>query len=281
MASLVIEFRDLLKDDILAYQEQEYAQEVSSTDRGAEKWLIECGLDVKKAVKMFRKSLSYRRENKIDRILDEPFPLVNEFRKSYCHGWHGFDKQGRPLYIERMGTLKIDEIIKIASLDKYVEFHNHNNEFLRKYLLGVASARAQRPIYQVCTIVDLTGLSTSQIGPSAYKFFKAMLDVAQYNYPDTLGHLYIANAPFIFWAFWSMIKPLLAKSISSKVDILKGSNYKAILLENVDEEQLPAFLGGKCECQGGCLMHSELAELYTDCINMGWSKFLEKFQAQK
>lgn len=48
-----------------------------------------------------------------------------------------------------------------------------------------------------------------------------------------------------------MIKPWLSKETVGKVDIL-GSNYKEVLLDLIDEENLPASLGGGCTCEGGC-----------------------------
>jgi hypothetical protein len=35
-----------------------------------------------------------------------------------------------------------------------------------------------------------------------------------------------------------------------------GTDYKPYLLEYVDEDKLPDFLGGTCKCPGGCVMAS-------------------------
>ena len=50
-----------------------------------------------------------------------------------------------------------------------------------------------------------------------------------------------------------MIKPWLSKETAAKVDIL-GSDYKDVLLDLVDPENLPSSLGGTCICAdvGGC-----------------------------
>lgn len=68
-----------------------------------------------------------------------------------------------------------------------------------------------------------------------------------------MGQLAIVNAPSTFTAIWGVMKPWMSKETVAKVDIL-GSNYKDVLLELVDAENLPASLGGNCTCEaeGGC-----------------------------
>jgi hypothetical protein len=66
-----------------------------------------------------------------------------------------------------------------------------------------------------------------------------------------MGQLAIVNAPVSFTFIWSIIKPWLSKETVEKVNIL-GSDYQDVLLGLVDKENLPASLGGRCECEGGC-----------------------------
>jgi glucan endo-1,3-alpha-glucosidase len=49
----------------------------------------------------------------------------------------------------------------------------------------------------------------------------------------------VINAPPVFTKFWSLIKSWLDKGILDKVKIL-GDNYKDVLLEFIDKENLPA-----------------------------------------
>lgn len=70
-----------------------------------------------------------------------------------------------------------------------------------------------------------------------------------------MGQLAIVNAPSSFAFIWSMIKPWLSKETAEKVDIL-GSDYKKVLLDLIDAENLPSTLGGNCTCEGGCHLSS-------------------------
>lgn len=44
---------------------------------------------------------------------------------------------------------------------------------------------------------------------------------------------------------------MLDERTNAKITLL-GSSYKDELLKLVDAENLPSFLGGTCECPGGC-----------------------------
>lgn len=72
-----------------------------------------------------------------------------------------------------------------------------------------------------------------------------------------MGQLAIINAPSSFTFIWSIVKPWLSKETVEKVDIL-GKDYKEVLLQIVDADNLPAILGGNCTCSGagGCELSS-------------------------
>jgi len=57
-----------------------------------------------------------------------------------------------------------------------------------------------------------------------------------------------------FSAAWSVVKGFLDERTVAKIKILGGSFQKP-LLEVIDAENLPSFLGGKCTCaeHGGCM----------------------------
>lgn len=68
-----------------------------------------------------------------------------------------------------------------------------------------------------------------------------------------LGKLAVVNAPSTFTIIWNVVKPWLAKETAEKIDIL-GADYKDVLLDLVDAENLPSIFGGNCTCAeaGGC-----------------------------
>lgn len=75
------------------------------------------------------------------------------------------------------------------------------------------------------------------------------------NYPETFGRAYFVNAPGFFNFLYAIVKGWLDEKTRNKIQVL-GADYKEELLKHIDADQLPKFLGGTCECEGGC-MHSD------------------------
>lgn len=62
-----------------------------------------------------------------------------------------------------------------------------------------------------------------------------------------MGYLAIINAPKSFATIFKAIQPWLSKDTISKINIL-GDDYQTTLLEHVEPQNLPSYLGGQCEC---------------------------------
>jgi hypothetical protein len=66
-----------------------------------------------------------------------------------------------------------------------------------------------------------------------------------------MGKFYVINAPWGFSTVWSLVKGWLDEATVAKIHIL-GSSYKDDLLKQIPASSLPKYLGGSCECPGGC-----------------------------
>lgn len=75
--------------------------------------------------------------------------------------------------------------------------------------------------------------------------------IGQNHYPETMGFMFIINAPYLFSTVWSLVKPWLDPATQEKIHIL-GKNYKTELLKYIPPQNLPKNLGGTCDCAGGC-----------------------------
>ena len=109
-----------------------------------------------------------------------------------------------------------------------------------------------RPITSNFAIIDMTGLTLGMFGGRTKKFTKKMSKCMQDNYPENLYRCFIVNAPAIFTGIWAVTKAFMDERTKKKITIM-GSNFHAQILEQIDAENLPDFLGGTCKCEGGCL----------------------------
>lgn len=208
--------------------------------------------DMGKTTEMFNKYLAWRTENDVDNIATFEFPEVNDLKEIYPHGFHKTDKFGRLIYIERYGLINMDRIHQITSEERLIRYYIKEYESMVKIRIPACCRAAGVPVEQSLTILDLGGSSTKLMKKSVYNFVKLASSIAQDYYPEILGRMFIVNSPTLFSIAWKVIKPWIDERTQKKITI-EGSKYQKKLLELVDPENLPDFLGGSCVCRGGCL----------------------------
>jgi len=209
--------------------------------------------DVPKAKTMHLSAEQWRKDEKIDELVQTfEFKEREDVNKYYPQYYHKNDKDGRPIYIERLGQLDIKALYAITTQDRLLkrlicEYERSTRERMP------ASARAVgHPVETFCTILDLGGVSLSNFY-RVKDYVSEASKIGQDRYPEIMGRFYIINAPWAFSAVWTMIKPWLDEVTVSKIEIL-GSAYKDKLLAQIPAENLPKEFGGACECSGSCSM---------------------------
>jgi hypothetical protein len=65
---------------------------------------------------------------------------------------------GRPLYIERLGQLQVDELLKITTMDRMLLYHVQEWEIVIDWKLPACSKKAGIDISQSLTILDMKGV---------------------------------------------------------------------------------------------------------------------------
>jgi hypothetical protein len=178
------------------------------------------------------------------------YPERDKVFKSWPMWFHKTDKKGRPLNVHFFGGMDMPELYKHISPERHWQTVLVNCESLTREILPASSKAAGHTIDQAFVIVDLKGFSLQQFW-QVKTLARYSFQISQDYYPETMGQLAIVNAPSTFTIIWGIMKPWLSKETVAKVDIL-GSNYQDVLLGLVEKENLPASLGGECECEGGC-----------------------------
>jgi CRAL/TRIO domain len=172
----------------------------------------------------------------------------------YPHAYHKTDRKGRPIYIERLGLLKIDEVFKITTEERLVRHYIHAYELLMKLRYPSCSAVAGTRIEQGVTILDLHHGSMKILNKKVYGLIQLAAKVGSDYYPEIMGQCFIVNAPMLFTGVWAIVKGFIDEKTRKKISI-HGGKYQKDLLEIIDPENLPDFLGGNCTCveYGGCM----------------------------
>ncbi|KAH9721306.1 phosphatidylinositol/phosphatidylcholine transfer protein SFH11 [Citrus sinensis] len=185
--------------------------------------------DISKSKEMFLNYLKWCADYGVDTILKEfKFEEFAEVKKFYPHGYHGVDKFGRPVYIERIGMVDLNALLQVTTVERFIRHHVSEQEKTLSFRYPSCSIAAKRHIASTTSILDVTGV--------------------------TLHRLFIINAGSAFRMLWKVVKAFLDARTLAKIQVL-GSNYLSNLHELIDPSNLPSFLGGNCTCSdyGGCL----------------------------
>ncbi|KAK9716383.1 hypothetical protein RND81_06G229400 [Saponaria officinalis] len=178
--------------------------------------------DILKAKDSFLKYLKWREEFGVDAIFKEfKFEEYEEVQKYYPHGFHGVDRYGRPIYIERMGMLDVEALLKVTTTERLLKHHVYEQEKTARLRFPACTILASKQIASTTAIIDVKGLGASSLTKSTRYLFTEFQKIASNYYPEVLR-----------------------------------SNFRSKLVELIDPSNLPAFLGGECTCsaRGGCML---------------------------
>ncbi|KHN86630.1 CRAL-TRIO domain-containing protein T23G5.2 [Toxocara canis] len=202
--------------------------------------------DVARASEMIQKSLLWRKQHNVDKILQEfePPAVLLQF---FPGCWHHCDKKGRPLFILRLGQLDMKGLLRAVGLEVVVKF---TLSIIEQGLLKTAEATKKLgvPISTWTLLVDLEGLSMRHLWRPGIQALLRIIEMAEAHYPETMGLVLIARAPRVFPVLWTLISPFIDENTRKKFMINSGEAVLVELSKYIDQQYLPEFLGGSCLC---------------------------------
>ncbi|RAL42246.1 hypothetical protein DM860_012029 [Cuscuta australis] len=211
--------------------------------------------DLDKTIQMWAEMLNWRKENGVDTIIqDFAYDEFQEVQLYYPHGYHGVDKGGRPVYIERLGKVEPSRLLSVTTVDRFLKYHIQGFERTFAEKFPACSIASKRHIDCSTTILDVHGMNWRSFGKLAHELVMRIQKIDGDNYPETLHQMFIVNAGSGFRLIWNTVKGFLDPRTTAKIHVL-GSKFQSKLLEIIDPNQLPDFLGGTCVCpnEGGCM----------------------------
>ncbi|XP_076764720.1 protein real-time-like isoform X2 [Xylocopa sonorina] len=204
---------------------------------------------VEKAKEMLTQTLHWRKKHQIDKLLEE-YDAPQVVKDYFPGGWHHFDKDGRPLYILRMGQMDVKGLLKSIGEEDVLLLVTHICE-IGLLLMEEATAVSGHPVSQWSLLIDLEGLNMRHLWRPGIKALLHIIEIVETNYPETMGRVLIMRAPRCFPILWTLISTFINENTKKKFIFYCGANYQehgpGSLSEYIDPEFIPEFLGGSCE----------------------------------
>lgn len=134
----------------------------------------------------------------------DQYALLNE---NSCVGYCNTDKEGRPIYIERVSKLKADIIFQNYTDQQLIDYYIQSYERQLNIIFPECSKAKGHLVDKTVTILDLKDVSVWKLLTGQVKhFINLSIGITQDNYPETLGKMFIINSGMLFSGVWALFK---------------------------------------------------------------------------
>ena len=192
----------------------------------ARKW------DVSRAFAMMAGCMKWRLDNNVEELAENGDLGNAKIEK--------FLDQQRSGKTYAMGTTDNEQPICYIHVKKHLTWGQPGASMSKYVIYAMESFRLlmQPPNDKVVLLFDLTGFGLKNMDWNCILFIVKCLEA---YYPESLGVLYIHNAPWIFSGIWKLLGPMLDPVVRSKVKFTK----KPADLDLVPKERLLSNMGGE------------------------------------
>ncbi|XP_073305551.1 patellin-3 [Primulina huaijiensis] len=197
---------------------------------------------VKEAFSMLKNVVAWRKEFKIDDLLEEEGIGEGLEKVVYIHG---VDREGHPVCYNAFGEFQDKELYNntFADSEKRTKFLRWYIQFLEKNVKNLDFSPDG-----TCTFVQITDLKNS---PGLILFKKELrqatnqaLQLLQDNYPEFVAKQVFVNVPWWYVAYNRMISPFLTQRTKSKFVFAGPTKTAETLFKYIAPEQVPIQYGG-------------------------------------
>ena len=185
--------------------------------------------DVTAAEKMFRKMIQWRKDNDVESILETYTPpqvLLDLYPGAMLDGC---DKEGDPIYLERMGVTDGPGLIAKVGAAEMIRHGIWLREMISKgEWIQIYRETQGKPVKRITIIEDLHGLSRRMLFGGTVGVYNELMRLDQDNYCESAKRLIIIRAPWIFTAIWNIVKYFFDPGVRKKMIFTSGDGEELL-----------------------------------------------------
>jgi hypothetical protein len=187
-------------------------------------------------------------------------------------GFHYWDRRGLPVIYWLTGRVQTHTLLKKVkaqlpvgkSVEDYFQLFGGGLVQIGWYLCNYQDHSLTTnpqpgidmgaPRRNFCTaVVDCKGLNYKMVDRPLLEKVKATLQQMNCVFADFIHRILVVNCPPMVKFAYTLLKSALTDGIQEKLTFLSPENSVAALDAIIGLERVPSFMGGRCNCEGGCL----------------------------
>ncbi|KAH0985248.1 hypothetical protein GBA52_012425 [Prunus armeniaca] len=194
---------------------------------------------VNEAFEMLKKTLQWRKESKIDSILDEDI-CADLSSAAYLNG---VDSEGHPVCYNIFGVFDNEELYQ-----KTFGNEEKRGQFLR-WRLQLMEKSIQKLDLRPGGASSLLQINDLKNSPGPVKkelriATKQAVGLLQDNYPELVAKNIFINVPFWYYALNALLSPFLTQRTKSKFVVARPAKVTETLLKYIPAQEIPSQYGG-------------------------------------
>lgn len=174
-------------------------------------------------------------------VISECMPL--------CEGGSAIDKRGISYAIRCTGLTDATTLFERITEDQMLEWQVCLTEWRLQQLEAYAHKTGRLAnIMLVQDVMAPAGL-LAQWRKHGHKMgiMRRVTHMLNEHYPGLVGSVMIVNAPWVIHAILQVVKPLMPEAMTKRIEVLPPHLTGARMLELVEADHLPRFLGGDAD----------------------------------